>query len=466
MRGGKMISLLTMKRMITVTTTASTVFHCAISFERSLAFSIGRRVVGQIPSRQSSFIFRNQYISTTTTAAAASSSQINSIIIDGVDKENEAVRVTDEQEREQEQVLKDMLYRIRECNKMNDDVRSSIVEFQVDGLVLGKVHPQMVELLCSTTSICIDDDERDKNNEQDDDINVNIDKDRDIYSSTSLSTSSPVFELVSTPPSSSSSSSFRPFLTLSEKVAGTTIESRTKAVAAVMEELKMNGIVTGWRDELYSVSDSFYNPPVFLMERAAISILGVLEYGVHINGIVLDQSEYNENDNDGNINKKLMWMARRSKLKSKYPGMVDHIVAGGQPAGLSLMGNVIKECEEEAGIPPEIAKPNIYPAGVVSYETVGNNGNGNKISRVVLFNYDLYLPKDYIPKPVDGEVEEFFLWDYNQIRESLSPDFNDPMKPNCYLVIIDYLLRERNYISPETKGYLDVIRELRSGDCR
>eukprot|EP00984_Skeletonema_dohrnii_P003890 scaffold1339_cov129-Skeletonema_dohrnii-CCMP3373.AAC.1 len=30
-----------------------------------------------------------------------------------------------------------------------------------------------------------------------------------------------------------------------------------------------------------------------------------------------------------------MWMARRSKTKSKFPSMLDHIVAGGQPAGLS-----------------------------------------------------------------------------------------------------------------------------------
>ena len=442
MRGRKMMSIVTI--------------HSAISFQRSLAFVIGRRVVGQIPSRQSPFSFCSKQCTSTatfaTTTTTSSSSKINtssSNIIDGVDKENEAVLcvAVDEHKHEQEQILKDMLYRIRECNKMNDDVRSSIVEFQVDGLVLGKVHPQMVEILCSTSISCIDDDdERDKNNEQD------------------TGNRSPVFELVSTP--SSSTSYFRPFLTLSEKIAGTTIESRTKAVAAVMDQLKMNGIVTGWRNELYSVSDSFYNPTVFLMERAAISVLGVLEYGVHINGIVLDQSDNEDNDSN-NSSKKLMWMARRSKLKSKYPGMVDHIVAGGQPAGLSLMENVIKECEEEAGIPPEITKPNIYPAGVVSYETVtGNkNGNGNKISRVVLFNYDLYLPKDYIPKPLDGEVEEFFLWNYNQIRESLSPDFNDPIKPNCYLVIIDYLLRERNYISPDTKGYLDVVRELRSGDC-
>jgi 8-oxo-dGTP pyrophosphatase MutT (NUDIX family) len=143
--------------------------------------------------------------------------------------------------------------------------------------------------------------------------------------------------------------------------------------------------------------------------------------------------------------------------------MLDHIVAGGQPAGLSLMDNVVKECEEEAGIPPEITRPNVYPTGVISYETY--EPKRDKISRVVLFNYDLYLPKDFVPKPVDGEVEEFFLWTIDQVKESMAIDFPDPIKPNCYVVIIDYLLRT-GHISPETPGYLDIVRELRSGDCR
>lgn len=102
-----------------------------------------------------------------------------------------------------------------------------------------------------------------------------------------------------------------------------------------------------------------------------------------------------------NINDKdqhpLMWMARRSKSKSKYPSMLDHIVAGGQPAGLSLMENAIKECEEEAGIPPSIARPgNLRPAGVVSYEEAKRCDIDSKdgidffhtISRVVLYNND------------------------------------------------------------------------------
>ena len=41
--------------------------------------------------------------------------------------------------------------------------------------------------------------------------------------------------------------------------------------------------------------------------------------------------------------------------RHSYPGMLDNMVAGGQPAGLSLMENVVKEAGEEAGIPCAVA---------------------------------------------------------------------------------------------------------------
>jgi hypothetical protein len=141
--------------------------------------------------------------------------------------------------------------------------------------------------------------------------------------------------------------------------------------------------------------------------------------------------------------------------------MLDHLVAGGQPAGLGLLENVIKECEEEAGIPEQITRAGLQSVGAISYE----QANKGKVSRVVLFNYDLYLPKDFVPKPVDGEVQEFSLWTIDQVKESIAADYHDPLKPNCYVVIIDYLLR-MGHISPEVPGYLDALRELRSGDCR
>jgi 8-oxo-dGTP pyrophosphatase MutT (NUDIX family) len=242
------------------------------------------------------------------------------------------------------------------------------------------------------------------------------------------------------------------YLTLSEE-AGSSPDSRTEAVARVTEKLREEGVVTGWRDELFPVSDTFYNAPLFLMERSAVNVLGVLEYGVHINGLVQESL----------TDEPKMWIARRSATKSKFPGMLDHLVAGGQPAGLSLMDNVVKECEEEAGVPEDIARAGARAAGAISYEHW--DPYKDKISRVVLFSYDLHLPKDFIPKPVDGEAEEFFLWTIDQTKESIAMDYHDPIKPNCYVVIIDYLLR-MGYISPEVPGYLDVLRELRCGDCR
>lgn len=220
-----------------------------------------------------------------------------------------------------------------------------------------------------------------------------------------------------------------------------------------MSHLRAEGTITGWRDELYPVSKGFYDDPILLVERAAAPFLGAQEYGVHVNGLV-------KADDQQGITK--MWMARRSRKKSKYPGMLDHIVAGGQPAGLSLTENVVKECGEEAGVPEHIARSGVRPGGAISYETY-SAGKG-VISRAVLFCYDLTLPRDFKPKAVDGEVEEFFLWTMEEVMESMTVDFPDPIKPNCYPVIIDFLLRE-GHLDPEVPGYLDVLRELRGGSC-
>jgi 8-oxo-dGTP pyrophosphatase MutT (NUDIX family) len=230
-------------------------------------------------------------------------------------------------------------------------------------------------------------------------------------------------------------------------------EARTEAVMSIMKQLATDGVVTGWRDELYPVTQGFYEPPTLLVERAAAPFLGCMEYGIHVNGIV----------GGSNKDEPKMWIARRSKTKSKWPGMLDHVVAGGQPSGLGLMENVIKECYEEAGIPEAVTRECVRAGGAISYETFSSRQG--VIGRAVLFCYELYLPNDFEPKPVDGEVDEFFLWTMDQVKASLSPDFPDPIKPNCYPVIIDYLLRA-NHVSPETPGYLDVLRELRGGDCR
>jgi 8-oxo-dGTP pyrophosphatase MutT (NUDIX family) len=216
-----------------------------------------------------------------------------------------------------------------------------------------------------------------------------------------------------------------PCLTFSKQVEPTFAE-RTEAVASVTDRLRHDGRLPGWRDELYPISRSFYDEPVFAMERAAVPWLGALEYGVHVNGLVLGD----ESNGGATTAAARMWMARRSHQKSKFPGMLDHIVAGGQPLGMSLLDNVIKECQEEAGISEDLARQGIRAASAVSYETYVKSSQ--TMSRAVLFNYDLYLPSSFVPVPVDGEVDEFFLWTMDDIFESLDPNYPDPIKPNCY----------------------------------
>eukprot|EP00967_Tisochrysis_lutea_P014865 scaffold16735_cov33-Tisochrysis_lutea.AAC.5 len=42
------------------------------------------------------------------------------------------------------------------------------------------------------------------------------------------------------------------------------------------------------------------------------------------------------------------------------------MVAGGQPSSISLLENVMKECEEEASLPPDVVR-SVRATGLVSY---------------------------------------------------------------------------------------------------
>ncbi|KAF3342044.1 nudix hydrolase 20 [Carex littledalei] len=124
-------------------------------------------------------------------------------------------------------------------------------------------------------------------------------------------------------------------------------EARTEAVAHVIKCL--GNLIPGIRNELYPVTLAFGVPPFFSLERAAAPYFGIKAYGVHMNGYVEIDSE------------KFLWVAKRSEDKPTFPGMLDHIVAGGLPHGISCKKNIIKECEEEAGIPASISTKYIDP---------------------------------------------------------------------------------------------------------
>lgn len=152
-----------------------------------------------------------------------------------------------------------------------------------------------------------------------------------------------------------------------------------------------------------------------------------------------------------------LWIGKRSQVKPTYPGMLDHLVAGGLPHDIACGENIIKECEEEAGIPRIISR-GAMPVGAVSYMDI----DGYSYKRDVLFCYDLKLPESFTPNNQDGEVESFKLIPVAQVANVIRR--TKFFKPNCALVITDFLFRH-GYIKPEYVGYLDLLGSLKSGDC-
>ena len=216
--------------------------------------------------------------------------------------------------------------------------------------------------------------------------------------------------------------------------------SRTMAVDQVIRTLNNAGWFSGWRAEPYAVGTGFYDKSFFEMERAAVSRFGVAAYGVHINGFVRDGDEL------------LMWIARRADDKPTYPGMLDNMVAGGQPVGLGLLENVIKEAAEEATVPSQIAGK-AKPVGVISYQ----HEEDNCLKPDTIFVFDMEMPMDFVPRNSDGELAGFQLLPVRKVME-ITADTTD-FKFNCAAVNIDFLVRH-GILGPGDPEYIEIQRGL------
>ena len=131
------------------------------------------------------------------------------------------------------------------------------------------------------------------------------------------------------------------------------ISAQVDSTLRLLREKNCFNALKGWRDETYDIRPCFGQPPLFAMERAATCIFGLRQYGVDVNGYVLQD--------DGSIS---LWMQKRSKTKPTWPGRLDNFVAGGLSSGYSIRETVIKETEEEANLPKHIAEK-MEPAGCV-----------------------------------------------------------------------------------------------------
>jgi hypothetical protein len=208
-------------------------------------------------------------------------------------------------------------------------------------------------------------------------------------------------------------------------------ETRSAVLVEALRALYAAGDIPKWRGEDYGIARRWGEAPLFRMERGAVPLFGVPAFGVHVNGYV----ETPEGPR--------LWVGRRAKHKAVAPGKLDHLVAGGQPYGLGLMENVVKEAAEEASVPADLAQ-RARPVGALRYLCERSEGLRND----VVFSFDLALPADFVPQPNDDEVEAFFLWPLPQVLERIR--HSDDFKFNVALVNLDFAIRH-GVLNPDSE---------------
>lgn len=178
-----------------------------------------------------------------------------------------------------------------------------------------------------------------------------------------------------------------------------------------------------WRSEAFDVRATPDSPPLAQIDRGAIPSFGLLSVGVHVNGLVRRP--------DGLY----LWTGRRAADKALDPNKLDHLTAGGVPAGLTPDQTLVKEAGEEAAIPPALAHQ-ARLVGRIAYTMERPEG----LRRDCLLCYDLAVPDGFTPHPTDGEVAVFELWPIRRVLETVRD--TDDFKFNVNLVLIDLFLRE------------------------
>ncbi len=254
-------------------------------------------------------------------------------------------------------------------------------------------------------------------------------------------------------------------------------ERLTKELECVTDHLLSTGIISRKHSDVYPVTafvDSTLtndtrcrgnkNSTVLaLINRSSAPFLGIDSVGVHLHCYVTRQQDLS-NIHDNNRHKiEGLWLARRAPNKSHHPNCWDPTVAGGQPAELSLLQNIIKEAYEEAGVPSEWITNN-HSTPDVNFSDHSHDpltittskSDGSCMKRSFYYSFDLEVPSDWTPIPVDGEVSEFKLYSMNELEKELL--FGDAVRPAMRAVLLDFMMRHGEFTSVNQTTDLEDLK--------
>ncbi|PHH79975.1 hypothetical protein CDD80_3260 [Ophiocordyceps camponoti-rufipedis] len=228
---------------------------------------------------------------------------------------------------------------------------------------------------------------------------------------------------------------------------------RSRLVAGLASYWRENDtfkLLRRWRDENYPVYGR-RSELLFSIERSAMGLFGTVQYGAHLTAYVDDSSAPHGIK---------MWVAKRSANKQTFPSMLDNTVAGGLVTGEEPFDCITREADEEASLPVNLVQRSVSCAGTVTYIYISEDahvGYEGLIYPECQWVYDLPLPASVIPRPKDGEAEQFFLCDVDQIKTDIA---EGKYKPNCALVVLDFFIRHGILTEADEPDFNNLKRRL------
>jgi 8-oxo-dGTP pyrophosphatase MutT (NUDIX family) len=172
-------------------------------------------------------------------------------------------------------------------------------------------------------------------------------------------------------------------------------------------ELKEQGLLPGWRGESVQLYGANEATPLLEVERALLRPLGLMLRTVQVNVFSFQDKRLE------------VWVAQRAASKAVDPDKLDSLVGGGIQGADTPLETLVRECQEEAGIPRNLARRAV-PVGVIDSSSGAFDAGEPVFHRERAMLYDLKVPLDFIPKPMDGETAAVECFSAQALQDSLA----------------------------------------------
>ena len=224
-------------------------------------------------------------------------------------------------------------------------------------------------------------------------------------------------------------------------------EDRTRAIKNTLELAYEEGKIPSMRKRANEAL-AVYAPDrehVLDMEVLAVDSFGIVASSVHLITYVITAEG------------RKYWIQRRAKDKPTFPGMLDSTAAGNLISTEEPLDGMVRENEEEAGIPQCYTRANIKACATVSYQmSKCNDGRPGSLPHLQ-YNYELELPQRIVPFSTDGEVDEFMLLSLDELCDALT---RGDFKPNITMTYVAYLVRHEYINISNEQNLAEVCARL------